>query len=103
MRRDGPSGQPLSATERMSVRSEVHRWVRELPTFDRVKLAGRAIAAVACLVNNLNTQYLYPHMKRTWLYAGLAPSSRDNINFWALYDWFEAFDHSLSMLNSREV
>lgn len=60
---------------------EVHRWVREPPDFDRVKLARRAIGTVACLVRRFNTQYLCPRMKRIWLFAGLAPSNRDNVNF----------------------
>ncbi|KAJ5493873.1 hypothetical protein N7463_009960 [Penicillium fimorum] len=82
---------PLKMNDPLSVSSEVHEWVRDLPISERVKLAGQAIGTVSQLIGHIDAQYLYPQMKSTWLYADLAPSSRDSIGFEDLDKWFNVF------------
>ncbi|KAJ5826836.1 hypothetical protein N7447_003599 [Penicillium robsamsonii] len=82
---------PLKMNDPLSVSAEVHQWVRDLPISERVKLAGQAIGTISQLIGHVDPQYLYPQMKSTWLYADLAPSSRDNIGFEDLDKWFNVF------------
>ncbi|KAJ5158262.1 uncharacterized protein N7500_007913 [Penicillium coprophilum] len=86
-----PSTEPFALIEPLSVSLGVRLWVRNLSISERIKVAKQAIGMVAELRSLVNFQDLYSHMRNTWLYTELAPSSRDNIELRVLYEWLSVF------------